>query len=302
MSRPADVGRRVRKALQRLECRRVRERRVTTDPVEPGPSGPPEGGSAAPSAKGGPAHSRDGRPNLNDVAITAGVSVMTASRVANGGPGVGETTRARVLAIMNQLGYRPNASARSLRTGRPTAVGIIYATPTSAGSSGLLFAVEQAAADAGFDVNLATLASLDTDSLLAAAARLAAVPVAAIVLLAPQASAAETLRSSAADVPIVALWGDDALGLPAVAVDHRRAAAAATHHLLGLGHPRVWHVSGPQSWILTTWRIQGWRDALRAARRRPPALIEGDWSPRSGYLAGRRLLERPRRLGCLPGQ
>ena len=216
---------------------------------------------------------------------------MTASRVANGGPGVGEATRARVLDIMHQLGYRPNASARSLRTGRPTAVGIIYAPPTSPGAGGLLFSVEQAAADAGFDVNLATLAAFDTDTLLAATARLAAVPVAAIILLAPQAAAADTLRDSAYDVPIVVLWGDEALGLPAVAVDHRRAAATATQHLLGLGHPRVWHVSGPQSWILTKWRIQGWRDALRAAHSRAPALVEGDWSPRSGYLAGRRLLE-----------
>ncbi|MBO3083142.1 LacI family DNA-binding transcriptional regulator [Cellulomonas fengjieae] len=60
-----------------------------------------------------------------DVARQAGVSPMTVSNVVNGRPGVSPGTRARVLAAVAELGYEVNATARSLRTGRTGAVGLV---------------------------------------------------------------------------------------------------------------------------------------------------------------------------------
>ncbi|WNB84570.1 LacI family DNA-binding transcriptional regulator [Cellulomonas sp. ATA003] len=60
-----------------------------------------------------------------DVARTAGVSTMTVSNVINGRPGVAADTRMRVLAAIDELGYQVNATARSLRTGRTGAIGVV---------------------------------------------------------------------------------------------------------------------------------------------------------------------------------
>src|SRR5919201_741713 len=59
-----------------------------------------------------------GRASLNDVAKRAGVSVRTVSNVVNGYEYVADATRARVQHALDELGYRPNLAARSLRTGR----------------------------------------------------------------------------------------------------------------------------------------------------------------------------------------
>ncbi|WP_164983891.1 LacI family DNA-binding transcriptional regulator [Cellulomonas endophytica] len=60
-----------------------------------------------------------------DVARAAGVSTMTVSNVVNGRPGVGPDTRSRVMQAVDELGYEVNAAARSLRTGRTGAIGLV---------------------------------------------------------------------------------------------------------------------------------------------------------------------------------
>ncbi|MGW0763415.1 substrate-binding domain-containing protein, partial [Streptomyces sp. NPDC002814] len=56
------------------------------------------------------------------------------------------------------------------------------------------------------------------------------------------------------------------------------------------GHRTVWHLPGPQDWYAARDRLRGWREALEAAGApEPPLPTEGDWSPASGYAAGRQL-------------
>ena len=57
-------------------------------------------------------------PSMADVAALAGVSAQTVSRVANGLTNVDPSTKDRVVAAMNEIGYRPNSAARALKTGR----------------------------------------------------------------------------------------------------------------------------------------------------------------------------------------
>ena len=61
---------------------------------------------------------------LQDVAERAGVSVRTVSNVVNGFPHVVATTRASVQAVLDELGYRPNASARQSRLGRSETISL----------------------------------------------------------------------------------------------------------------------------------------------------------------------------------
>lgn len=64
---------------------------------------------------------------IKDIAQAAGVSLATVSRVINDGPKVGNDTRAKVKAIMQELGYRPNANARALVTKRSSSLGVVIA-------------------------------------------------------------------------------------------------------------------------------------------------------------------------------
>lgn len=64
---------------------------------------------------------------IKDIAKAAGVSLATVSRVVNNGPKVGPATRARVKAIMVEMGYRPNANARALVTQKSASLGVVIA-------------------------------------------------------------------------------------------------------------------------------------------------------------------------------
>ncbi|MCM2679047.1 LacI family DNA-binding transcriptional regulator [Echinimonas agarilytica] len=64
-------------------------------------------------------------PTIKDVAKEAGVSIATVSRVVNNGPKVGDATRARVLQIMQDIGYRPNANARALVMQKEASLGVV---------------------------------------------------------------------------------------------------------------------------------------------------------------------------------
>ena len=74
-----------------------------------------------------------------------------------------------------------------------------------------------------------------------------------------------------------------------VEVDQFAGAAHATRHLLDLGHETVWHVAGPDDWLESGKRMEGWRQTLEDAGARVPEPLVGDWSASAGYQLGRRL-------------
>lgn len=218
---------------------------------------------------------------------------MTVSRVVNGREGVGQATRERILKLIDEMGYRPNIMARALRTGRTRSIGIVCYATALHGPASVLFSVEQTARAAGFSVSIITLSVLDEDAVSLALAELRELAVEAIVVISPHAASETALQGIATTVPIVAIWAPESVGVPVMVLDHVRAAAMATQHLLDLGHPTVWHVSGPAGWTGSDLRVAGWRRALLAAGRRLPPVVEGDWLATSGYTAGLRMLSHP---------
>src|SRR5215831_3370955 len=105
------------------------------------------------------------RPVMADVARRAGVSHQTVSRVLNNHPNVRPQTRAGVLAAIRDLGYRPNAAARTLVTGRTNALGVISFDTTLYGPASMLYGIERAARP-GYSVAIASLQAFDRLSLL----------------------------------------------------------------------------------------------------------------------------------------
>jgi len=228
-------------------------------------------------------------PAMTDVAELAGVSHQTVSRVLNDHPNVRPDTRDRVMSAIDRLGYRPNSAARVLVTGRSRALGVVSFDTTLYGPASTVFGIEQAARGAGYFVSIASLAALDVESVRDAVDRLIAQSVAGLMIVAPLMSAAEAIAVVPPHLPVVLVQGGPESGAPEVIVDHESGARQAVEHLLSLGHRTVWHIGGPEGWIESRTRLAGWQSALDAAGARAPAVLPGDWSARSGYLAGRRL-------------
>lgn len=225
-------------------------------------------------------------PGMADVARVAGVSAQTVSRALSGHPNVQEKTRAKVLAAVEQLGYRKNNAARMLSSGRSRTIGVVTLQTSFYSRSALTLGVERAAHDAGYAVSAVTTASLDTAAIEGALLRLADQHVEGVILAVPLIHVSRQIEQLTGAVPTITVDGSRTSATEVVAVDQSLAARLATRHLLDLGHETVWHVAGPREWLDATSRSRGWRAVLEAAGRVVPPELEGDWSPASGYRNG----------------
>ena len=232
-------------------------------------------------------------PVMSDVGRLAGVSHQTVSRVINGSPHVRPETRSRVLAAMEELGYRPNSVARALVTGRSNTLGVVSFDTTLYGPASTLFGIEKAAHEAGYFIIVASLKALNRPSVSDAVERLRRQGVDGILVIAPQREAGDALLHTHPDVPLVAVEAGPEQGVAVVAVDQIAGAVSATRHLLELGHETVWHISGPSNFIESQQRQAGWRTTLEGAGAERPEPLVGDWSPSAGYELGRRLSRDP---------
>ena len=236
---------------------------------------------------------RQDTPVLADVAKAAGVSAMTVSRVLNGFPGVADETRERVERAVANLGYRANAAARTLAGGRSHTLGVVAVETPFFGPANTLFAIEAAARDAGLAVQYTTLQRSSPEEMRAALERLLDAHAEGIIVLAPIRAAVNAVAAVHAELPHVIASGGPTAGLATVSIDQEAGARLATRHLLDAGHATVHHIRGPRTWIDASARATGWRRELRAQGRPVGTCLAGDWSPRSGYEAGRQLAADP---------
>lgn len=222
-----------------------------------------------------------GRVSMAMVASRAGVSGQTVSRVVNDSPRVDPATRERVEQAMAELGYRPHRAARALRTGRSQTIGLVVTTLATVGNSRMLQATAEAAAERGYALTLVTAG----DSVADAFERLAEQEVDGAIVL-NEASALVPAAERPAGLRLVVVDAPRTADLAVVHSDHAGGAAAATSHLLSLGHDTVHHLAGPADSFAASERERGWRETLVAAGIEPPTLVRGDWTAEAGFGAG----------------
>lgn len=236
---------------------------------------------------------RSRQPTLSDVARLAGVSPQTASRVVNNYEFISPATRTRVLRAIEQLGYRRNAAARSLATGRSDVIGVVIDDFVQNGPARTLGGIETAAREAGYGMTVVTTGDVHAPGAFAdALRRLERQDVDGIVVVAPENDEAKAARLRIeASVPIVTIAAAHADGEDGIEVDTVRSAREATRHLLDLGHRSILHLAGPLDFVAAQARLEGWRAELAAAGLPATELhVAEDWTPRAGYEVGRRVV------------
>ncbi|MFJ9242365.1 LacI family DNA-binding transcriptional regulator [Streptomyces sp. NPDC101776] len=222
--------------------------------------------------------------SIKDVAAEAGVSVATVSRVLNDHPSVSADARARVLAAVDALGYRPNAVARSLRTDQTRTLGLVISDVLNPYFTELARSVEEEARALGYSViignaderpelqdhHVRTLLDRRIDGLLVSPT---------------DGGSPGMLDAARAGTPMVFVdrW-IPGLDVPVVRADGRAAIRDLVAHLHRLGHRRLAIIAGPAATTTGSERVAAFRDALgEYGIPLPDAYIgQGDFQAESG--------------------
>ncbi len=219
---------------------------------------------------------------MSDVAKLANVSTMTVSRVLNENPNVLDETRKRVFEAIEQLGYRRNELARSLRERRSRQIGILVPNLHDAFFALCADAVSTVARKHGFSVSIAMTAE-DPRAEYEEASRMALRHVDGLVVIPAEVESGESalLSPELAQVPMVVL--DRPLGgashrADTLLVQNKHGARIATEHLLSLGHTRIAFVGLEGHLYTMRERNAGYRAAMEAAGLRRTEVFVSDES------------------------
>ena len=220
---------------------------------------------------------------IRDVANQAGVSHQTVSRVINSSARVLPETRARVEAAIDELGYRPNAMARSMARGRSGILACISPNLTDYTFASIIDGAEREARQRGYF--LLSASAPDEASFAALMDELVTSRRAeGMIVINPYQDGRYThLPPNHPFVFAGARPRSEATN--SVALDDEIVARLATQHLLDLGHRQIGCITGPMSEDCSQDRCDGYQAALAhaGASYNPAFSIEGNWSARSGY-------------------
>jgi DNA-binding LacI/PurR family transcriptional regulator len=235
------------------------------------------------------------RATIRDVAARAGVSKSLVSLVLRGSPKVSPDRRAAVDRAVAELGYRPNAAARTLREGRSRAIGVLLNDVRHPWFADLLDGLASVLEADGRHLVLSGGGRLDRRMGESALRGFLTLEADGFILAGTQANS-PVIAEIADAVPTIAVgWRDiDLPRVDAVANDDLLGATLATRHLIELGHRRIAHISGRvpgTSNVVGRLRQQGYEETMRAHGLAEYIRVEpGDFTEDAGYRATVRLL------------
>lgn len=229
-----------------------------------------------------------GRPTMKDVATRAGVALKTVSRVVNGEPGVTPATTTRVLHAIEDLRFRRNESARLLRTGRTSALGVIADDFGDADTAALCRAIEDAARDRGMLVFTGSTDGIPDEEQRLALSLTARRVDGLVIAPAPgdHSYLAPEIKAGTATVFVLRPpVGIDAasMGADTVLADERGGGRAAVAHLISHGHRRIGLLVGELGEHRSRQLRAGYADAMAQAG----LMVEDAWTT----LTAQRLLD-----------
>ncbi len=232
-------------------------------------------------------------PNILDVALKARVSIATVSRVVNKSHHkVNRATQERVLEVIRELDYRPNALAKGLLMKKTMTIGIIIPDISNPYYAEIVRGIQDVADQAGYAVTLH-----NTDKKPGGITRyiylLREKSADGIIFSGVIIDGPETVSILKELKERVVVIGRHEVDFPAVMVDNVGGAAQAVRHLLDIGHRRIGFIGGPDGSTTALDRLAGYKKAMaKSGVMAAPGLVKkGAWTPESGYLLGTELLK-----------
>jgi DNA-binding LacI/PurR family transcriptional regulator len=234
------------------------------------------------------------RTTISDIAERAGVSTGAVSYALNGQPGLSEHTRGRILAIADELGWRPSRAARALSASRSSACGLALARPARTLAyepffSKLLSGIEAELSACQIALMLQIVEDVEAEAAALrrwwAERRVDGVLLVDLRVDDPRVPAVEHLR-----LPAVIVGGPGATGaLPYFPGNDSGGVRQIVEHLVGLGHRRIDRVAGSSAFASTQVRTQVFDEAMAAAGATGRA-VTTDYTSSAGARATHELL------------
>lgn len=219
--------------------------------------------------------------SIFDVAQKSGLSVVTVSRVINNAPSVRQANREKVLQAMRELNYQPNASARSLARGKTGVIGLTIMTLHDSFLDSVVKEVNDLLAAHGYFLALSISNRYD-DAFHRSLFQEDRVD--GVILLSPVDENEYVMELKKKKIPFILIDNSRSHpSLSSVVVDNFKGGYEATKHLIDLGHTKIAHISGSQSFLSSRDRERGYLQALEEADLQPYAVERGTFEINTGY-------------------
>ncbi|RFU64422.1 LacI family transcriptional regulator [Peribacillus saganii] len=219
-----------------------------------------------------------------DVAKMANVSTATVSRVISNTGSVKSGTAEKVLEAIQKLNYQPNLLARQLRRLETKTILVVVPDITNTFFSNVLRGIEAIASEHGYQVLLG-----DTENIVERESGYLTIirqkKADGMILLTAR-SSQNLLEEIAQEYPVVlACEYIEGSKLPTVSIDNISSARKAADYLIGLGHKRIAHISGPLGVVVGRDRLRGFQQAMiqNGLTVEPFLVQEGDFTFESGF-------------------
>lgn len=229
------------------------------------------------------------RPTMEMVATIAGVSTITVSRALRGSDLVRPEVRERIAQIANQVGYRMNVAARSLRTRESRTIAVVvdnFAHGTQSHADPLLLVMIGGLLEALTPMNYAALLATNEHFLSTGAVG------ADGAIIVGQGENAHRLRQVAAlNLPIVA-WGEPVPGVnvKVIGSDNQQGGKLAAEHLIARGRSRLLFLGDPKHPEVAA-RLAGFREALASSEAMLVGALPCPFTPEGAAAAVRSALD-----------
>jgi DNA-binding LacI/PurR family transcriptional regulator len=238
---------------------------------------------------------------LNELAKAAGVSASTVSRALNeSGHPVNDDTRQRIMVLANELGYRPNMVARSLKMDRTYAIGIIVDNIVSPFSPTIIRGIQDELKSHNY---FSVIMNTDWDPEVETEAihQLISRSIDGIIFVESWLRGTNPTLDLANKPYVFVHRLFSGTFNNSVLVDEQYGARLAVEHLAKLGHRRIAFINGPSGWDASADRLAGYKDVLAqlGIAYDPQLVEEGNWEVQSGYPAARKFLALEQRPSAI---
>ncbi|AMM52474.1 LacI family transcriptional regulator [Rufibacter sp. DG15C] len=206
------------------------------------------------------------RVTIHDIAKKVNTTASTVSKALNDHPSISTATKELIKEAAQNLNYRQNRLASSLRSGRTNIIGIVIPSSEIGFFATVVHGIEKVARNHGYNVllfqsnilgeyeveGIETLLHSSVDGIIASIAK-------------DTTTLDHYLEVKKRKVPLVLFdRTKDEIGVPSVVIDDYKGAYMATEHLILQGYTRIAHISGAQHVKIFNDRLRGYVDALRA--------------------------------------